>query len=84
MGLMFAIMPVFYLISGLLTQRMPKWVDKRVYLISAAILNAIGLLLIGPSKVLSFPNSSVLIGIGQCLFGVAVAFLNIYSLPEMM
>jgi hypothetical protein len=63
---------------------MPKWIDKRVYLILSALLNTIGLLLIGPSKVFSFPDSSVLIGIGQLFFGIALAFLNIYSLPEMM
>jgi hypothetical protein len=61
---MFAIMPVFYLSSGILSRYMPKWVDKRVYLILSALLNTIALLLNGPSKILNIPNSPVIIAIG--------------------
>ena len=84
MGLFFAILPICYLVSGLGVQFIPQWIDGRVVLLYACFLNCVSLLLIGPSKVLEFPEWVSLIGIGQFLCGNAVAFLNVLALPEMI
>jgi hypothetical protein len=81
---MFVILPISYLVSGLIVQCLPQSVDSRVFLIYTCFLNFISLLLIGPSKVLEFPDKAWLIGIGQFTCGNAVAWMNVLSLPEMM
>lgn len=57
-------MPITYLFSGLFIGFYPKWLDTRVMLIVAAFLNFVAISLVGPSKVLGFPDTVVLIGIG--------------------
>ena len=52
----FAILPVMYLVSGMMIQFYPKWLDMRVMLIAAAFMNTIAVLLVGPSKVFEFPK----------------------------
>ena len=84
MGFMFALTPIFYLFNGILTSYQPKWISKRVYLILGALIGTVGMLFIGPSRAFSFPDSWIMIAIGQCLFGISLSQLNIFSLPEMM
>ena len=48
-GLFYAIFPVVYVISGLTIQYFPKWIDRRVFLISALAINTVAFLLNGPS-----------------------------------
>jgi len=61
-----------------------KRFDARVLLINAAIINCIAFLLNGPSKIFSFPNTPVLIGIAQALIGYVNSNLFVLSLPEMI
>lgn len=84
MGFFFAILPVCYMVSGLCVQLIPDKIDNRAILINAAFLNCISLLLIGPSKVLEFPDWVSLIGVGQFLCGLAMSFMNVLALPEMI
>lgn len=56
-----------YLISGLTIQFYPAWLDMRVMLQSAAFMNTIAVLFVGPSKVFEFPNTVMMIGVGQFL-----------------
>lgn len=67
-----------------MVQFIPHWVDSRTVLIYACFIDCISLLLIGPSKVLEFPDKIYLIGIGQFLCGNSIALLNVLSLPEMI
>ena len=64
MGLFFAILPICYLVSGIIVQFIPNWIDSRIILVYAALLDCLSLLLIGPSKVMEFPDKAYLIGIG--------------------
>jgi MFS family permease len=84
MGLFFSILPICYLISGLAVQFIPRSIDSRIILVYACLIDCVSLLLIGPSKVLEFPEKVYLIGIGQFLCGNAIAVLNVLSLPEMI
>lgn len=56
MGLFFAILPIFYMSTGMLVQYQPKWVDNRVYLIGGCFLGCLAFLCNGPSSTLHFGN----------------------------
>ena len=43
---------------------MPRRVEKRVTIIVAAFLSGVGYIFVGPSDLLNFPDSLVLMGIG--------------------
>jgi hypothetical protein len=64
MGVFFAILPICYLVSGVVVQFIPRSIDSRIILVYASLLDCVSLLLIGPSKVLEFPQKVYLIGIG--------------------
>lgn len=49
MGNYFAILPIFYMLAGIIMQFYPKWVDNRVYLILIGYLNTFAVLCNGPS-----------------------------------
>jgi len=84
LGNYFAILPVFYMLAGVLMQYYPKWMDNRVYLIGIGYLNTIAALFNGPSQILSLPDSIWCIIVGQMLIGLTCAQLNVFALPEMM
>ena len=84
MGHYFAILPIFYMLSGIIMQWYPKWVDNRVYLIIIGYVNTFGALCNGPSSLLHFPDSIWTIVFGQILLGLTCAQLNVFALPEMM
>jgi hypothetical protein len=56
MGYYFAILPIFYMLAGIIMQYYPKYIDNRVYLIMIGYLNTTATLFNGPSKFLRFPN----------------------------
>jgi MFS family permease len=83
-GLFFAIWPVFYIPASITVQYFPRRIDKRVTIIISAFFIGIAFIFVGPSKMLGFPNSLMLMGIGQALVGVFTAFMMIPGLPEMV
>ena len=72
-GLFFSIFPLFYIINGMLMPLVPKKIDKRARMITAAVIYCIGCLCIGPSLLLEFPNSLAIMGIGQAIGGSMLA-----------
>ena len=63
---------------------MPNSVDKRFTLILASLLTGVSFLFVGPSQLFAFPDSLVLMGVGQALAGIFTAFMMIPGLPEMV
>lgn len=58
-----------------------KW-EKRYFIISGNIMIVLAPLLIGPSKVLSIPETPFLVGIGLFIGGVSRSMIGSYSIPE--
>ena len=63
---------------------MPTRIEKRVTIIVAAFLSGVGYFFVGPSDLFDFPDSLVVMGIGQAMAGVFSAFLIVPGLPEMV
>ena len=63
---------------------MPRWVDRRVTIIVSAFFSGVAFIFVGPSEMFGFPDSLVLMGIGQALVGIFTAFMMIPGLPEMV
>ena len=83
-GLFFAIFPIFYIPASVIVQFMPRRIEKRVTIIFAAFLSGVGYIFVGPSDLFNFPDSLVLMGVGQALAGIFSAFLIVPGLPEMV
>jgi len=82
-GLFFAILPSAIFFSGLAFTIFPKWLDERVIILTGALLLTLAMLLDGPSLVFHFPNSALLMAIGQGFQGLGSGLLNIPGLPQM-
>lgn len=63
-GLFFTILPVFYILSSVMVQFIPRGIQKRAILISAAFASCFVNLMTGPSQLLFMPNSLWLMIIG--------------------
>ena len=83
-GVFFAIFPVFMILTSLLVRYVPKKIEKRTRLIVAFTISCFGFLCAGPSEMLKFPDSLLLMGIGQAVFGMTYAIIVVVSLPEMI
>ena len=53
-------------------------------MILSSIISCIAFLCVGPTSMLNFPDSLILMGIGQALVGVTFAMQMIPGLPEMV
>jgi hypothetical protein len=80
----FTILPMFYIPTSVLVQYTPKGIEKRAILITACFFAFIENIFVGPSYLLGFPNSLLLMAIGQALHGLVDPFLLVPSLPEMI
>lgn len=67
-----------------MVQLMPRWLEKRVIMITAALLSAVAFLFVGPSQIFAFPNTLLFMAIGQALAGIITPSLMIPGLPEMV
>ena len=83
-GLFFALWPVFYIPSSIAVQYFPRSIDKRVTIILSAFFSGVAFIFVGPSEMLNFPDSLILMGVGQALVGIFTAFMMIPGLPEMV
>ena len=83
-GLFFAIWPIFYIPSSIAFQYVPDWVDKRFTIITASFFTFVAFIFVGPSEIFNLPNSLLIMGIGQALIGIFIAFMMIPGLPEMV
>ena len=48
-GLFFGVEPMFYILASILIQFMPKYIEKRLIIITATVVSFIGFMLVGPS-----------------------------------
>ena len=83
-GYFFAIWPIFYIPASILVQFVPQYVEKQVTIILSAIMSGVAFIYVGPSQLLGFSNSLVLMGVGQALVGIFTATMMIPGLPEMV
>ena len=83
-GLIFCILPVFYMIFTLMPQRIPNGVEKRAIIIFACFAIAGFNLCVGPSKMLHMPDSLAIMCFGLIMHGICEPFVIVPSLPEMI
>lgn len=83
-GLFFVVMPSTYIPTSVLVQQVPNGIHKRVLLICASLAAFVANLFVGPSELFDFPNSIVLMIIGQAMRGVTDPFTLVPCLPEMI
>lgn len=83
-GLFFAICPMFYITASMLVQYIPKFIERRVTIAVASILNMIFFLLVGPSQIMRLPDSLILMAVGQALVGCSLPLMMIPTLSEMI
>lgn len=83
-GLFFIVMPVFYIPTSVLVQRVPNGIEKRAVLIIASFLSFFTNLCVGPSKLFELPDSIWIMMLGQALRGIVDPFILVPSLPEMI
>ena len=83
-GLIFCIMPLVYAITVVATQKMPKWIDKRVRIIIGIAMNFVAFLCVGPSLLLYFPESISIMCIGHALAGLFGSQTILLGMLEMI
>ena len=83
-GLFFAIWSVTYIPAALASQMIPERIDRRAVIILSSVCCAVAFIFVGPSELLGFQDSLLLMGIGQGLVGIFVALMMIPGLPEMV
>jgi MFS family permease len=83
-GLFFALFPIFYIPTSVCVQWIPDWIEKRVTIAISLLVSSFALLLVGPSRILPFPDSLIMMGIGWCLLGISLATFLIPILPELV
>ena len=69
---------------SLLVKHIPKKIERRVTLMLSCFIAAIAFFCIGPSTLLHFPDSTVLMGLGQFLSGMTYTLICCIQLPEMV
>mmetsp|Transcript_16097 Transcript_16097/g.27194 ORF Transcript_16097/g.27194 Transcript_16097/m.27194 type:complete len:149 (+) Transcript_16097:1309-1755(+) len=77
-------MPITYIPTSVLVQKVPNGIEKRAIMIVASFLLFFVNLLLGPSDIFDFPDSIWLIVIALALRGILDPFTLIPSLPEMI
>lgn len=85
-GACFALPTVFYILTGpIFLPLITKAFEKRAILMVGFIILASSAFLVGPSKLLGFPNESApLMIIGLAILGTGAAFTIIPIIPEML
>ena len=64
-GIFFTIYPISYILyCGVVSQFISPKIDKRVIMLVASVINFIAFMLVGPSLLLNFPDSLVLMCVG--------------------
>ena len=82
-GLFFAIFPCFYIPCSVLVNFISNKIERRVRMILSSIISCVGLLCVGPSSFLHFPDSIPVMCVGQAIVGAMLANQLIPGLPEM-
>ena len=83
-GLFFCLLPFFYASIAALTRTIPKWIEPRMRIIVAITMTCLSFLCIGPSELLRFPDSILLMCIGQVLAGITGSQCLVSCLVEMI
>ena len=84
-GVCFALPTVFYIITGLGILPFLKCLNPRSTIMIGFMVSSASLLLIGPSKLLPFPDKSAVMMIGGlCVLGFSAAWTIIPVIPEML
>lgn len=77
-------MPIFYIPTSILVQKVPNGVRKRMILILACLLSFFTNLFVGPSELFGLPDTIWMMALGQALRGLIDPFTLVPSLPEMI
>ena len=83
-GFFFSIYSIVGLPVSLLVKYVPKRIERRVTLLLSFLLSSFAFLCVGPSELLHFPDSLLLMGIGQFLAGLTYTLVICIQLPEMV
>lgn len=75
---------MFYIPTSIAVQFVPRGIQKRAILISAAFASFFVGLCVGPSQLFGFPDSLWVMVLGQALHGLIDPFILVPTLPEMI
>jgi predicted MFS family arabinose efflux permease len=81
-GWIIGIPPLFYVISGNLVGKIVDKAPRRVFLLIAFAIMSVSTFMLGPSKLLSFPDKVWILLAGLVINAIAQGFIFIPALPE--
>ena len=65
-------------------QYLPEKIEKRVTIIVASVIACLAFICAGPSDILKFPDTLLVMGLGQAILGISYALIMVASLAEMI
>ena len=81
----FFMVPCFaYMLAAMIFDKLPKYVNNKVWLLIGSFINIIGLLLMGPEPLLCLPRSLITATIGFFFMGTGIGILLIPAIPELI
>jgi MFS family permease len=83
-GLIFAVPCLFYAGSSPFVSLLTRRMQRRLIIYFAFLLNVVALMLLGPSKLLGFPQWEWMTIMGLALNGISISFIFVPLLPEIL
>ena len=80
----FCLWPASYVICSIFVSKLPKSIDRKVWIILGLLLSFFIQLMIGPSETFGIPINLYTMGMGQLLQGAIVPLILVFILPEMI
>ena len=82
MGYYFAFLSIPYFLSALIVSNYFNSVPRKLLFVMCFCLSTIGMMFLGPSQVLGFPNEKVFLMVGLLILGLVQALVFVPTLPE--
>jgi len=80
-GFFFIVPCLAYMIAAMIFDKLPKYVDLKVWLVIGTIINLIGVVILGPEKYTYLPRNVVTTSIGLLILGIGIGILIIPTIP---
>jgi len=69
------------MIGAILYNKLPKYVDLKVWIIVGSLINVLSLLVVGPEEYTYLPTNLISVGAGLFIMGIGSAILLVPILP---
>ena len=83
-GFFFGIPSASYMIGAILYNKLPKYVDLKVWIIVGSLINVLSLLVVGPEEYTYLPTNLISVGAGLFIMGIGSAILLVPILPQLI